>query len=186
MVEQIPGKVSMEKLVSLSQRRGFIFPSSEIYGGLSSCWDYGPMGAELKRNIKEAWWRSVVQEREDMVGLDTSILMHPKVWEASGHLEGFSEPLVECFRYLDLLPRDGTDSLDHTSVQLDIKAGPIRHLDDPVYGPRRVLFAPMTTWHKFKQVLNQGAGSLRLAGHDVHRGVEAVPVGDDVHAIDRG
>ena len=77
MAKQEPGKVSMEKLVSLCQRRGFIFPSSEIYGGLSSCWDYGPMGVELKRNIKEAWWRSTVQERDDMVGLDTSIMMHP-------------------------------------------------------------------------------------------------------------
>ncbi len=96
MSEQSTGKVTMEKLVSLSQRRGFIFPSSEIYGGLSSCWDYGPVGAELKRNIKEAWWRSMVQERDDMVGLDTSILMHPKVWEASGHVTQFSDPLVEC------------------------------------------------------------------------------------------
>jgi len=96
MAKQVPEKVSMEKLVSLSQRRGFIFPSSEIYGGLSSCWDYGPVGVELKRNIKEAWWRSMVQERDDMVGLDTSILMHPRVWEASGHLTQFSDPLVEC------------------------------------------------------------------------------------------
>jgi len=86
----------MEKIVSLCQRRGFIFPSSEIYGGLSSCWDYGPLGVELKRNIKDAWWRAVVQERDDMVGLDTSILMHPDVWKASGHTEGFADPLVEC------------------------------------------------------------------------------------------
>jgi len=93
---ETPGKVSMEKLVSLCQRRGFIFPSSEIYGGLSSCWDYGPLGVELKRNVKEAWWRSVVQQRDDVVGLDTSILMHPGVWEASGHLKEFSDPLVEC------------------------------------------------------------------------------------------
>jgi glycyl-tRNA synthetase len=96
MAEPTTGKVTMEKLVSLCQRRGFIFPSSEIYGGLSSCWDYGPMGVELKRHIKEAWWRSVVQERDDMVGLDTSILMHPKVWEASEHLTQFADPLVEC------------------------------------------------------------------------------------------
>ncbi len=89
-------KVSMEKLVSLCRRRGFIFPSSEIYGGLSSCWDYGPLGVELKQNVKKAWWQAVVQKRDDMVGLDTSILMHPQVWEASGHLEGFSDPLVEC------------------------------------------------------------------------------------------
>ena len=96
MSQQIPNQAKMEKLVSLCRRRGFIFPSSEIYGGLSSCWDYGPLGVELKRNIKQAWWQAVVQKRDDMVGLDTSILMHPQVWEASGHLKGFSDPLVEC------------------------------------------------------------------------------------------
>ena len=96
MTEPAQSKVDMEKLVSLCRRRGFIFPSSEIYGGLSSCWDYGPLGVELKRNIKDAWWRAVVQRRDDMVGLDASILMHPRTWEASGHLEGFSDPLVEC------------------------------------------------------------------------------------------
>jgi glycyl-tRNA synthetase len=89
-------RVDMATLVSLCQRRGFIFPSSEIYGGLGSCWDYGPLGVELKRNIKEAWWRSMVRERDDMVGLDTSIMMHPRVWEASGHIAGFSDPLIEC------------------------------------------------------------------------------------------
>ncbi len=96
MAAGVPEKVTMEKLVSLCQRRGFVFPSSEIYGGLSSCWDYGPLGVELKRNIKQAWWQDVVQGRDDMVGLDTSILMHPKVWEASGHLQQFTDPLVEC------------------------------------------------------------------------------------------
>ena len=96
MTEQVPTKVDMEKIVSLCRRRGFIFPSSEIYGGLSSCWDYGPLGVELKRNIKEAWWRAVVQERDDIVGLDTSILMHPHTWAASGHLESFADSLVEC------------------------------------------------------------------------------------------
>ena len=96
MSKQAPEKVNMEKIVSLCRRRGFIFPSSEIYGGLSSCWDYGPLGVELKRNIKQAWWRAVVQERDDIVGLDASILMHPQTWVASGHLEGFSDPLVEC------------------------------------------------------------------------------------------
>jgi len=94
--EQVPAKVDMEKIVSLCRRRGFIFPSSEIYGGLSSCWDYGPLGVELKRNIKQAWWQTIVHERNDMVGLDASILMNPQVWAASGHLEGFSDPLVEC------------------------------------------------------------------------------------------
>ncbi len=96
MTGQAPTEVNMEKIVSLCRRRGFIFPSSEIYGGLSSCWDYGPLGVELKQNIKQAWWRAVVQERDDMVGLDASILMHPQTWAASGHLEGFTDPLVEC------------------------------------------------------------------------------------------
>jgi glycyl-tRNA synthetase len=96
VAQKTPGKVNMDKLVSLSRRRGFIYPSSDIYGGLSSCWDYGPLGVELKRNIKEAWWHAVIQEREDIVGLDTSILMHPQTWEASGHLQGFSDPLAEC------------------------------------------------------------------------------------------
>ena len=92
----IPARVTMEKLVSLSQRRGFVFPNSEIYGGLSSCWDYGPLGVELKRNIKDAWWRTIVYGRDDVIGLDASILMHPQTWVASGHLEGFSDPLAEC------------------------------------------------------------------------------------------
>ncbi|HET7249137.1 MAG TPA: glycine--tRNA ligase [Gemmatimonadales bacterium] len=86
----------MDKLVSLAKRRGFVFQSSEIYGGLGSVWDYGPLGVELKRNIKERWWRSMVQEREDIEGLDAAILMHPKVWEASGHVAGFTDPLVDC------------------------------------------------------------------------------------------
>jgi len=94
--EQIPAKVNMEKIVSLCRRRGFVFPSSDIYGGLSSCWDYGPLGVELKRNIKQAWWQTVVHQRNDVVGLDSSIIMHPQVWAASGHLDGFSDPLVEC------------------------------------------------------------------------------------------
>ncbi len=96
MPEEATPVTDMEKIVNLCRRRGFIFPSSEIYGGLSGCWDYGPLGVELKRNIKQAWWRSNVQERADVVGLDTSILMHPDVWKASGHVGGFSDPLVEC------------------------------------------------------------------------------------------
>ena len=87
---------TMEKVVNLCKRRGFIFPSSEIYGGIGSTWDYGPVGVELKRNVKEAWWKAVVTSRNDTVGLDASILMHPRVWEASGHVAGFSDPLVEC------------------------------------------------------------------------------------------
>lgn len=88
--------MDMDKLVSLCKRRGFIFPSSEIYGGLNGFWDYGPLGVELKRNIKDAWWRDNVTLRDDMVGLDCSIIMNPKVWEASGHVGGFSDPMVDC------------------------------------------------------------------------------------------
>ncbi len=87
---------TMEKIVALCKRRGFVFPSSEIYGGLASTWDYGPMGVELKRNVKAAWWRAVVHDRDDMVGLDAGILMHPRTWEASGHTENFTDILVDC------------------------------------------------------------------------------------------
>ena len=87
---------TMEKIVSLTKRRGFIFQSSEIYGGINSCYDYGPLGTELKKNIKELWWRSMVYERSDIEGIDSSILMHPKIWEASGHVAGFSDPLIDC------------------------------------------------------------------------------------------
>jgi glycyl-tRNA synthetase len=86
----------MEKIVSLCKRRGFIFQSSEIYGGLSGLWDYGPLGVELKRNVKNYWWRVMVRERDDVVGMDGSILTHPEVLKASGHVEGFSDPMVDC------------------------------------------------------------------------------------------
>ena len=86
----------MDKLVSLTKRRGYIFQSSEIYGGTGSVWDYGPLGVELKRNLKDRWWSTMVHQRDDIEGLDAAILMHPRVWEASGHVEGFTDPLVEC------------------------------------------------------------------------------------------
>ncbi len=86
----------MQPLVSLCRRRGFIFQSSEIYGGLNGCWDYGPFGVELKRNIKEAWWRDMTTSRTDVVGIDCTILMNPRVWEASGHVQSFADPMVDC------------------------------------------------------------------------------------------
>jgi glycyl-tRNA synthetase len=86
----------MEKLVALTKRRGFIFQSSELYGGVNGAWDYGPLGVELKRNVKDAWWRAMVRTREDVVGLDSSILMHPMVWKASGHVQNFADPMVDC------------------------------------------------------------------------------------------
>lgn len=86
---------TLEKIVSLAKRRGFVFQSSEIYGGLNGCWDYGPLGVELLRNVKEAWWRAMTW-RDDVEGVDASILMHPRVWEASGHVENFTDPMVDC------------------------------------------------------------------------------------------
>ena len=109
-----PAVADLDTIVSLSKRRGFIFPSSEIYGGINAVWDYGPLGVELKNNVKQAWWRAMVQERDDIVGLDAGILMHPQVWVTSGHVAEFSDPMVECqtdhkrFR-VDELP--GTEDL---------------------------------------------------------------------------
>ena len=91
-----PAVANLETIVSLSKRRGFIFPSSEIYGGINAVWDYGPLGVELKNNVKRAWWRTMVQLRDDIVGLDAGILMAPQVWVTSGHVAEFSDPLVEC------------------------------------------------------------------------------------------
>src|SRR3954469_16462790 len=85
----------MQAIVSLCRRRAFVFQSSEIYGGLNGCWDYGPLGVELLRNIKEAWWRAMTW-RDDIEGIDAAILMHPRVWEASGHIQSFSDPLIDC------------------------------------------------------------------------------------------
>jgi glycyl-tRNA synthetase len=102
----------MSTIVGLCKRRGFIFQSSEIYGGLNSCWDYGPLGVELKRNVKEAWWRAMVTTRRDIVGLDASILMHPKVWEASGHLAGFTDPMVDCKSCKERFRADHLESLE--------------------------------------------------------------------------
>lgn len=87
---------AFEQVGNLAKRRGFLYPGSELYGGLSGTWDWGPLGVELKRNIKELFWKAMVRDREDVVGLDAAILMHPRVWEASGHLEAFTDPLVEC------------------------------------------------------------------------------------------
>jgi glycyl-tRNA synthetase len=91
-----PAEVTLDEVVALCKRRGFIFQSSEIYGGLGSTYDYGHYGVLLKNNVKGEWWRAVVSERDDMVALDAAILMHPRTWEASGHLEGFTDPMVDC------------------------------------------------------------------------------------------
>src|SRR6266702_3952764 len=86
----------MEKIVSLCKRRGFIFQSSEIYADINGFWDYGPLGAELKRNLRDTWWRAMTRDREDVVGLDATIIMHPAIWKASGHVDTFSDPMADC------------------------------------------------------------------------------------------
>src|SRR5271166_5628083 len=96
MPDPAPPAVSMETLVALCKRRGFIFQSSEIYGGINGFFDFGPVGAELKKNIRDCWWNDMVRRRDDIVGIETTIIMHPKVWEASGHVAGFTDPLVDC------------------------------------------------------------------------------------------
>ena len=86
----------IDEIVSLCKRRGFVFQSSEIYGGFNGFFDYGPLGVELRKNIKDAWWEDMVRKRDDMVGLDSGIIMNPKIWKASGHVDGFSDPMVDC------------------------------------------------------------------------------------------
>jgi glycyl-tRNA synthetase len=127
----VPMADLMDAITSLAKRRGIAFPSSEIYGGLRASWDYGPLGVEIKRNIRNAWWRSMVQLRDDVVGLEASVIMSPKVWEASGHLEVFTDPLVEClnchqrFRADHLpgfhAPQSGHEA-DETTVDMGEKA----------------------------------------------------------------
>jgi len=102
--------VEMDKIVSLCKRRGIIFQNSEIYGGIGNTWDYGPLGVELKKNVKDAWWKSVVYERDDMEGLDAAILMNPATWQASGHLESFTDPLVDCKKCKHRFRLDDLDS----------------------------------------------------------------------------
>ena len=139
--------VSMEKIVSLCKRRGFIFPNSEIYGGLASTWDYGPLGVELKRNVKEAWWRANVYERDDIYGLDSAILMRSKVWEASGHMQSFKDSFIKCsacLRYFRAdqisaqapCPNCGSSLPEETTaaqLMLETLVGPVEETAEKVY-----------------------------------------------------
>ena len=115
-----PAVAGLDTIVSLAKRRGFVFPSSEIYGGINAVWDYGPLGVELKNNVKRAWWRAMVQARDDIVGLDAGILMHPQVWVTSGHVGSFSDPLVECLvchQRFRLDEMSGTEGLSASDLQ---------------------------------------------------------------------
>ncbi len=138
----------MEKVVNLSKRRGFVFPSAEIYGGFRSTYDYGPIGVLLLRNVKEAWWRSMVQLRTDVVGLDAAILSPPAVWEASGHLSSFTDPLVEC--------RDC-----HSRHRED-------HLDDPDICPNCGKNGTLTDAQHFNLMFKTQAGPVAETAADVY------------------
>lgn len=143
----------MDKIVSLCKRRGFIFQGSEIYGGLANTWDYGPYGVELKNNIKRAWWKANVYERSDIFGMDAAILMHPKVWEASGHISSFSDKYKDCL-----------------ACRKRIKA------DDPRWNPKRPNLCPecgndsvgLTDTRDFSLMLKTVLGALELRGVEVY------------------
>ncbi len=122
MSETTPDRVlpSMETLVTLCKRRGFVFQSSEIYGGYAGFFDYGPLGSEVKKNIKDAWWRAMVHERDDIVGIDSTIIMHPEIWRASGHVEGFSDPMVDC---KETKLRYRADQLFYAPVRVALEEG---------------------------------------------------------------
>ncbi len=157
----------MQKIVSLAKRRGFIFPSSEIYGGLANSFDYGPLGVELKNNIKQLWWKRFVQQRDDMVGIDAALLMNPKVWEASGHLKNFADALVECphdherFRADQIENRGGFRYCPHCNeilspprqfnLMLKTFLGPAEDVSDVVYFRPEIAQAMFVN---FKQVLD--------------------------------
>src|SRR5471032_2034960 len=131
MPDPTPPAVSMEALVALCKRRGFIFPSSEIYGGINGFFDYGPLGAELKKNIRDCWWDDMVRRRDDIVGIETSIIMHPKVWEASGHVAGFTDPLVDCKVSKQ---RYRADQLFWAAVVVEIPVGQVKNSSDEIAG----------------------------------------------------
>ena len=124
----------MEKIVSLCKRRGFVFPGSEIYGGLANSWDFGPVGTEMKNNLKQHWWKNFVQDREEMVGLDAAIIMNPKTWEASGHLTEFTDPLVECKKCHNRFRADQIEGFAGQDIKKTLKCphcGTLGSLGDP-------------------------------------------------------
>jgi glycyl-tRNA synthetase len=133
--------LNLETIVSLCKRRGFVFQSSEIYGGMTACYDYGPLGIELKRNVREAWWRSMVQERDDVEGLECSILMHPDVWRASGHVDNFTDPLVDCRQ---CKARSRADHIDSYTARYRVIGSVTREKsdDEPESGTAEVELGP--------------------------------------------
>ncbi|MFL5957051.1 MAG: glycine--tRNA ligase, partial [Solirubrobacterales bacterium] len=146
--------VTMDKVVALAKRRGFVFPTSEIYGGLGSTYDYGPYGTLLKNNVKAEWWRAIVQERDDVVGLDSAILQAPRTWEASGHLESFTDPLVDC----------KTCGQRFRADQLDQAQCPRKPSVHPGEGPE----CELTQARQFNLMLETSLGPVRDEGSIVY------------------
>jgi glycyl-tRNA synthetase len=153
MAERATDAVTMDKIVSLARRRGFVFPSSEIYGGLASAYDYGHYGVLLKENVRARWFEAMVQHREDIVALDSSIILHPRVWEASGHVEGFTDPLVDC-RYCKRRYR--ADDLD----QAECGQRPSKH-------PGETEYCDLTEARQFNLMFRTRVGALEETGTDV-------------------
>ncbi len=171
MTQNVRERVAtMDKVVALAKRRGFVFPGSDIYGGLANTWDVGPLGVELKNNIKQLWWRTFVQRRRDMVGLDASILMHPRVWEASGHVANFTDPLVDCktckarFRADHLLEeklgRTGGESLTPTELSVVIREA---NVSCPNCGNRT-----LTDARQFNMMFRTTIGPVSETGEQVY------------------
>ncbi len=161
--------VTMETIVSLSRRRGFVFPGSEIYGGLANTWDYGPLGVELKRNIKNAWWEFFVHGREDIVGLDGSIFLHSRVWEASGHIAEFHDPLIDC---RNCRTRYRADSLIEEKLKRSAEGLPLTELTEiikssnmacPVCGAR-----DWTDTRQFNLMFQTVLGPVEASGTPVY------------------
>jgi glycyl-tRNA synthetase len=144
----------MDKIVSLAKRRGFIFQSSEIYGGAGSVWDYGPLGVELKKNVKDRWWHSMVRMRDDIEGIDAAILMHPRVWEASGHVAGFVDPLVDCKTCKGRFRAD--------------KLQDARCLQKPSKRPGEAEQCQLTEARQFNLMFKTQMGALEGAGSEVY------------------
>ncbi len=147
----------MERVVSLCKRRGFVFQSSEIYGGINSCYDYGPLGVELKRNVKEAWWHSMVIGRDDVVGLDSAVIQHPAVWQASGHLDGFTDALVDCRRCKARFREDHLD--DAVCNDPEFKKRPARTCQEEGF---------MTDARQFNLMFKTFAGPVEDSAHTVY------------------
>ena len=144
--------VTMEKLVSLCKNRGFIFPGSEIYGGLANTWDYGPLGVELKNNVKKAWWKKFVQENPYNTGVDCAILMNTRTWKASGHLGGFSDPLMDC---KSCKSRHRADNLVEKYVEkhkLDVKVESMENADLEAFIEEHKIVCPNCGNHDFTSI----------------------------------